>query len=358
MNALAYLHSLWITHNKLTEIFSQNQDYEGFFQRLNIAPLWQYYDKAEKMLSILEAKETLDTKHIDSVLKKYEVQLITIHDEGYPNLLRNLTNPPYVLYVRGQICGDENCFSVVGSRKITPYAKHVSETLVPELSRYFTIVSGGAGGCDSLAHSDTMKAGWKTWAVFGTGIDIIYPTTNRRLFQEIVEKGGALISTFPIGTTGNPYNFPIRNEIVAWISKGVLVIEAWEKSGTIITANLALEQGKDVFAVPWDIFNVNYIGTNNLIKNWLAKLCMSSDDILEEYNFSILPNKMEVTFSNDVQKYIYTLLKYQSTMSIDEMLERGQYSYWEISLNLSLMELSRLISKDTYGKYSISFEKT
>ncbi|MDD5770561.1 MAG: DNA-processing protein DprA [Candidatus Gracilibacteria bacterium] len=353
MNYLVYLHSIGFTHKSLGDIFKNNENYEEFYKNINLETLGNFIKKEKQISSILQEKSRINTKNIDKKLYDLNVNIITIKDKSYPKNLKEISNPPYFLYVRGILNGNDNFFSIVGSRKISAYTKKVGESVIPDLTKYFTIVSGGAGGCDSLAHKICIENKSKTIVVFGTGIDITYPVSNNNLFEEVLKNSGALISIFPIGTHGSIYTFPIRNEIVSGISSGVLVLEAGEKSGTLITANLALDQGKDLFAIPGDIFNVNHIGTNNLIKNSNAKLITSSNDILEEYNYKIINTKKEIIFENETQENIYNLLKYNLSLSIDELIEKTNYNYGLLSLNLSLMELNYLIKKDLFGKYTI-----
>lgn len=353
MNYLVYLHSLGLTHKNLHKIFEKNSDYETFYNELSFETLKKYIEKDEVILKILETKKKLDIKTLDKKISNLWVQIITIQSKHYPENLKQIAHPPYFLYVRGKLLGQDNFFAVVGSRKISPYAKKVGEILIPELTNYFTIVSGWAGGCDTLAHKLSVENNAKTVVVFGTGIDITYPSGNIHLFEKVIETGWALVSIFPIGTPGGIYTFPVRNEIVSGMSRGILVLEAGEKSGTLITANLALDQGKDLFAIPGDILNPNHAGTNNLIKNSEAKLVSSVDDILGEYNYKVISQKQDIVFENDIQKDLYNLLKFNLFLSIDDCIEKTSYEYGALSLNLAMMELSGLIKKDMFGKYGI-----
>jgi DNA processing protein len=259
------------------------------------------------------------------------------------------------LYVRWDLKEFEEYFSIVWSRKISEYAKKVWAEIIPKLTKYFNIVSWWASWCDTLAHKLALKNGWKTIVVFWTWIDLVFPSFNEKIFEEVLEKSGALVSIFPIWTPGNIYTFPVRNEIVAWMSSGVLVLQAGEKSGTLITANLALDQWKDIFAIPWDIFNPDFIWTNDLIKNWNAKLVSKTDDILEEYNYKIIKEDKKIEFKNEIEENIFNLLKYNLSLSIDDFLEKTKYDYGEISLNISMMEISGTLKKDLFGKYSINY---
>lgn len=215
-------------------------------------------------------------------LKKEKVKTITILDDNYPKNLRNIFNPPKVLYVKGDLVGnDEICIAMVGARKATYYGKWVAGKISKELSRYgITIVSGLAAGIDAMCHSGALDANGRTFGVLGCGVDIIYPKSNKRLYEEIVENGG-IISEFPLKAEPRAGNFPQRNRIISGLSEGLVVVEAKKKSGSLITANLALEQGKDVFAVPGNINSIYSTGTNELIKDG-AKLIINAKDIINE----------------------------------------------------------------------------
>lgn len=353
MNFLVYLHSLWLTHKVLHKIFEKDFDYERFYTELSFEKLKKYIQKDEQIFKILDLKKNIDTEKLEKKILNLWVKIITIHDINYPKNLKQISHPPYLLYVKWQLNWNDEFFSIVWSRKISHYAKKVGESIIPQLTKYFTIVSGGAWWCDTLAHKIVVDNNAKTVVVFWTWIDITYPSGNISLFEKIIETGWCLLSIFPIGTPWSIYTFPIRNEIVSGISSWVLVLEAWEKSWTLITANLALDQWKDLFAIPGDILNLSYIGTNNLIKTSSAKLVTSVDDILEEYNYKSIDIKKEIILENEVQKNIYNILKYNLSLSIDDILEKTQYEYWVLSLNLALMELNWIIKKDIFGKYGI-----
>ena len=213
------------------------------------------------------------------------VEEISINNEKYPFILRNIYNPPKKIYAIGNIdILNQKGIAIVGSRKATEYGKKVALKISKELSENgFNIISGLAIGIDSYAHiGNLMNNGiGKTIAVLGSSIDNIYPKKNRNLAIEIIKKGGCIISEYPIGSKIETKNFPERNRIISGMSLGVVIIEATEKSGALITADFALEQGKDVFAVPGNIFMQNSIGTNNLIIDG-AIVVTSTQDILKE----------------------------------------------------------------------------
>jgi DNA processing protein len=209
------------------------------------------------------------------------IKMVTCLDHDYPRNLLHIYDRPAFLYVRGCLSPHDTPVALVGSRHASTYGKYTTERLSRELAlRGITIVSGMARGIDSCAHRGALTAKGRTIAVLGSGLDVIYPPENKKLFQEISENG-AVISEYPPGTQPLAYQFPARNRIISGISHGVVVVEAGEKSGSLITARLAMEQGRDVFAIPGAIDSPTSRGTNSLIKQG-AKLIENVDDILED----------------------------------------------------------------------------
>ena len=211
------------------------------------------------------------------------VRIVALDDPGYPTQLKQIYDPPLILYVRGNEAAiSQPGIALVGTRHPTPYGSGMAERLACDLAnRGLVIFSGLARGVDAAAHRGAINAKGKTVAVFGTGVDIIYPKENTRITEQILALGGALISEFPMNTFAAPQNFPIRNRIISGISIGVLVVEAAEYSGTRITSRCALEQNREVFAVPGNVTNKNSWGPNTLIKQG-AKLTATWEDVWEE----------------------------------------------------------------------------
>ena len=212
------------------------------------------------------------------------MQKITINDKKYPKSLLKIDNPPKQLYVEGNIeLLNKNCIAIIGSRNCSENGKKLAQKFAIELSNQgIIIISGMAKGIDSEAHKGTLRAKGKTIAVLGCGINELYPKQNKMLAKQILKIGGCIISEYPSGTKPNKVNFPQRNRIISGLAEAVVVVEAGERSGAIITANLALEQGKEIFAVPGDITKKQSIGTNKLIKDG-AYMITSIDDILNRH---------------------------------------------------------------------------
>ena len=220
-------------------------------------------------------------KHIE-YMKKYKIEIITINDKEYPESLKNIYDMPISLYVKGnKEILNEKSIGIIGCRECSKYGENQAKKFAYELARNkINIISGLAKGIDSFAHIGAVYAKEKTIAVLGNGLDTIYPKQNTYLAQEIIKNKGSIISEYPLGTKPLKYNFPARNRIISGMSSGILVVEAKEKSGTLITVDFALEQGKEIYVLPGNIDSKNSIGTNKLIQEG-AKLVISYKELLE-----------------------------------------------------------------------------
>ena len=217
-----------------------------------------------------------------------KIEILSIYDKEYPSLLKNIKNPPYILFYKGDCLNFEKTIAIVGSRKASEYGKNATKLLASQLAEAgVCVVSGAARGIDTASHEGALKTG-TTIAVLGCGVDISYPPENKKLLECIAEKG-AIVSEYAPGTPPFSTNFTIRNRIISGLSRGVVVVEAGKKSGSLITADFALESGRDVFAIPGNIFSQISQGTNNLIKMG-AKLIDNVGEILEEYDWD-MPSK-------------------------------------------------------------------
>jgi len=285
--------------------------------------------------------------------------LISLADPEYPERLRNIYDPPLVLYVRGEVSLlARAALAVVGTRHPSPYGNGMAAKLSTELAaRGLVIISGMARGIDTMAHKGALEGKGRTIAVWGTGVDVVYPRENKKLSEQILAAGGAIISEFPVATFAAPQNFPIRNRIISGISIGVLVVEAGEYSGTRITSRNALEQGRDVFAVPGNVTNKNAWGPNTLIKQG-AKLVATWEDVWEELSSDLRlelesqwapESKTEAAASlfGDEQftpheKKVLAVLRPDEALQIDEVIEllEKHLSTSEIFAALFELELS------------------
>ena len=291
-------------------------------------------------------------------LDRYGVEVFTWHDPGYPSRLKEIYDYPPILYVRGSLLPeDEWCLAVVGTRRATVYGRQVTEEIVSDLARSkITIASGLAKGIDSVAHRSALEAGGRSIAVFACGLDTIYPSENAELARRIMQQG-ALISEYPLGTRPRPDNFPRRNRIMSGMSLGVLVIEAGKTSGALITANLALEQNREVFAIPGSILSPASRGTNHLIQEG-AKLVHDHIDILEELNLTAVAQQIEMKEIIPESETEAQLMKQLSAepIHIDEVCRSSGLPVSEVSSTLAMMELKGLVKSVGGMKYALARE--
>lgn len=306
-------------------------------------------------------------KTVDETMEKLalnNISVITLEDEAYPELLKNIADPPVCLYVKGNINNDEISIGVVGSRRASGYGLTTTRKISSELAEYgICVISGMARGIDTAAHQGALSSGGRTIAVFGCGLDIVYPPENRRLMERIVENG-AVVSEYPPGTIPAPHHFPVRNRIVSGMSIGVLVVEAGEKSGSLITAQLALEQGRDVYALPGNVISINSRGTNKLIQDG-AKLVTSVHDIIDEIGWYNNFKKNTVVNLNDYrnsrkipgsldseEKSVIDMLSIEP-LQIDELHDRLSIDLQLLHRVLLSLEMKGLIRREAGGKYMI-----
>ena len=333
--------------------------------RVKTSQLLEHFTSLEYAWKATEAelkKAGLDSKTVENIvhlrprispddemdsLKQYKVQALTCNSPGYPQRLKEIYDYPPVLYIRGTLLSeDESCLAVVGTRRATVYGRQVAEEIVTDLARNgITIVSGLAKGIDSIAHRAALEAGARTIAVFACGLDIVYPAENAKLAREIMEHG-ALISEYPIGTRPKADNFPRRNRIMSGLSFGVLVIEAGESSGALITANQALEQHREVFAVPGSILSPASRGTNHLIQEG-AKLVRNYIDVLEELNLAVMAQQMEMKEllpADETESLLLRQLRREPT-HIDEICRNSGLAAALVSSALTMMELKGMVKQ-------------
>ena len=290
--------------------------------------------------------------------------IILLDDGVYPAMLRETADPPITLYVKGawDECLDEPCIAMVGSRRASTYGQNTALMLARELAeRGVTIISGLARGIDAAAHRGALEAGGRTVAVMGTGIDMVYPREHTKLVNQILENRGAVVSEFPLRTPPGPQNFPYRNRVISGLSLGVVVVEAAENSGSLITARLAMEQNREVFAVPGNITSRNSFGTNYLIKGAGAKLVQAWQDIASELPSDIaarllpppplrkddvsLIEQLELVPGNltATEHSVWKKLSVDEPAHIDALAESTGFSLPELTAALLSLEMRELI---------------
>lgn len=301
--------------------------------------------------SISYYKQKVDCKREIKKASRIGINIITVVDDEYPTILKQIYDPPPVLYVLGNISAlKHKSLAIVGTRKATVYGKNIAKVFGEKLaSLNFNVVSGMARGIDSFAHMGAIKAGGLTTAVLGSGIDVIYPPENRNLMKRII-KNGCVVSSFPLGTKPLAKNFPARNRIISGLSYGTIVIEAAQKSGSLITADFSLEQGREVFAVPGNINNPYSRGSHKLIKQG-AKLVENIDDILAEISFYDFKediqaknehDKLEVQLSED-EKNIYKMINYDP-IHFEQIIQKTNLQTKHLNSIITRLELKGTIS--------------
>lgn len=350
------------------EIYEAN-DYSGI---LNVKP---------STLKKLRDKSLKRAEKIQENCRKIGAEIITFDDIRYPDSLRTIANPPYVLYMRGEIMKWDRILGigVVGTRDCSDYGHKVVDYIVKDLALCgVTVISGMARGIDGLSARAALAAGNKTVAVLGTAIDNPYPWENRHLMQEIMENG-TVISEYPPGAKTRPVSFVWRNRIISGLSKGVLVIEAPNGSGALKTANFALEQGRDVFAVPGNIFKKESQGVNGIISSY-AKAVQSAEDVLNEYVYEIerlkikkppiitkifskpekIDNEIKLSIEDkrfvglaDSDKKIISLL-IEENLHIDDIARKSEIPMCELTTKLAMLEFSGHIQKIPGNNYKLN----
>src|SRR6266550_5755630 len=296
--------------------------------------------------------------------RKLGGDILVLDDGVYPALLRETYDPPVTLYVKGAWaeCLERPCIAIVGSRRCSTYGQNAALMLARELAqRGLTIVSGLARGIDAAAHRGALEAGGRTVGVMGTGLDQIYPRDHKKLADDILRNRGALVTQFPLGTPPVSENFPYRNRVISGLSLGVVVIEAAENSGSLITARLAMEQNREVFAVPGNITSRNSFGTNYLIKGAGAKLVQQWQDIASELPAELaaqllpppsnkkkkgeLVDQLRLAPSdlNDYERVVFKLLTTDTPQQIDTLAETTKLSITQLTSALLTLEMRELI---------------
>ena len=318
----------------------------------------------------LKFRQEFDFDNLKSTLVKQSINIITLKDDSYPALLKQSDDAPFLLYIKGQILAqDAKALAIVGTRKITPYGREATEKFAASLVAHgFTVVSGLARGVDGAAHRATLNAGGRTIAVLGSGLNLIYPVEHIGLANDIIKNGGAVISEFPPGMKAIPQNFPARNRIISGLSLGVLVAEGAAKSGTKITARAALNQGREVFAVPGPITSPLSRAPADLIKLG-AKLVVDVDDILEELPSVLAAKQTENNIvSKDIprcqgvntsqvletgeEKVVWEAL-IGGAREIDQIVRKTKLSAPVVSSTLTMLEVSGKVKGVGGGKYMV-----
>ena len=342
----------WIGFNLVKGIgsvrFKQIQAHFGDLSMAWLAPIEAFReiglpDRVMKNIHELRGKIDLD-RYYEQIIQG-DIQVMTMLDEDYPVLLREIDQSPPVIYMKGSLTpADEFSVAMVGTRRVTAYGQQVARETSTFLAGHgLTIVSGLARGVDALAHQHALQAGGRTIAVMGCGVDVIYPPEHRQLAEAIIENG-ALISDYPLGTQPEGINFPPRNRIISGLSLATIVVEAGERSGALITADFALEQGRDVFAVPGNVYSPASRGTNRLIQNG-AYVMVSPQDVMDVLDLSQVEDykdARQVLPADITEAKILLAMDYEPT-HIDQICNEVGLPVEKVSATLTLMELKGMV---------------
>jgi DNA processing protein len=280
-----------------------------------------------------------------SKIEAQGIKILTWADEEYPNRLREIDQPPPILYIRGEYLQDDLfAVAIVGTRKVTAYGRQVTEEIASFLaSNGISVISGLARGVDAIAHQAALKAGGRTIAVLGSGVDKIYPPEHRGLAEQIMERG-AIISDYAVGTPPDASNFPPRNRIISGLSLAVVVIEAAETSGALITAEFAAEQGREIFAVPGSILAPQSKGTNRLIQNGALPL-LTPDDLMQALDLTRIgehKSARKILPADETEAKVLSVLSTEP-LHVDEIRNQAGLPIEKISATLALMELKGMV---------------
>lgn len=337
--------------SKIRALMANNKRYKDIFTNLDkfINTLNLTIDDTQLIEKSKQCERYLE---VMDYLERNRIGLISINDYRYPDSLKNIAKPTLFLFYKGNIelLSKNKMISIVGTRRLTKYGELCCERVVKDLvDGDVVIVSGLALGIDSVVHREVLKYKGNTIAVLGCGIDIYYPKTNIKLRDEI-EKKGLLISEFPLGTIPAPKNFPIRNRIIAGLARGTVVVESSLKGGSLITASISLEEGRDVYAFPGDITYPLSQGCNKLIKLSQAKLIVSGEDILDEYNWTKINEEgKKINRLIGIKLKIYSALK--TKMHLEEIRREVSCETSELLSNLMELEIDGYIQSLSGGHY-------
>jgi DNA processing protein len=307
------------------------------------------------LASLMDWRTRISPEEEEEKRQRAGVRCVLWTDDAYPVLLRKTYNPPAILFYRGHLPETDRTIAFVGARNSTPYGQRAAFRLAEELAKAgVTVVSGGARGIDTASHKGALRGGGRTIMAAAFGLDRVYPPENRELFERIEDSGGALISEYPLGTPPLGRQFPARNRIIAGMSRGTLVIEAARRSGSLITADFALEEGRDVFALPGSIWSPVSEGTHHLIRNG-AILVSSGEDILSEYGWERKSEKAgEEAAGQELTAEEEVVFKFCSTgqiISEEELADESGFSAVRLKILLLKLQMKGYIAETSRGLY-------
>ena len=335
-----HLWNLFDGAEDLVANFSRNKEAENL--------LGNVYSK----LKVAIHKQAFDT--IIDDMNKHEVFAVTWFSSDYPAQLKDIHDSPYVLFCKGNVkLLSSDCLAVIGTRKVSSYGRRVAKDFTAILSEYFTIVSGLAYGVDSIAHETTLDEQGATIAVLGGGILNIYPATNQGLADRIVANGGLIVTEYGLRIEPFPYHFPHRNRIVSGLSRGVLVCQAPAKSGTMSTVDLALDQGRDVFVIPGEIYDVGFSGSNRLIKTVQSACVTTPRDIVDYYRLDT-KKVASASYQMSIEEQAVVNVLSRGQLSFDELITQTGIASADLNFMLANLEIKSIIVRLPGNMYRLS----
>ena len=329
----------------------------------NLTDLWTNFEKDKSYFESLVGEENYtkmlfswDDNFLNNYIRNFEnmgINIVTIKSDSYPKLLKETLSPPILLYCKGDIkLLKTTCVAVVGTRRMSKYGKEITYKFTFDIANAgITIVSGLADGVDSEAHKATLDAKGKTIAVLGCGINTCYPATNQPLYERILSNGGLIVSEYKPNDKVMPFHFPARNRIIAGLSKGVLITEATEKSGSMHTKEYALENNRDLFVVPGRITDIYSKGCNAVIKNCQSVMCLSADEIINAYGKDFVTSGETTIIQTNMDEQIILDILKTDEVHYDEILEKSGMEPKSLNTLLMRMDLKGIIKK-TANYYS------
>ena len=347
----------WLNKKRFKNILNEYLNLENAWKYISPSYLQKTQETKKNQEAFFKKKKNIIPEQEYAKLQKYNISLLCIHDEYYPPLLKEIFAAPIFLYYKGTLPHQYTpSLAIVGTRKITHYGQKILQSMVPILSKELCVVSGLAFGVDVLAHKICLESSGKAIAILGGGLNSIYPQCNTSIAEEIIEKDGILFSEFPPETQIQSFHFPRRNRIIAGMSLGTLIIEAEKKSGSLITARMALEQNREVFSIPGSIYSAQSNGTNSIIQKGEAKLITSAEDIFEE--LTLKPKKVahqiqktSLPFMSDTEAKIYESLN-KGILDMNQICEISNIPLQNISAMLTIMEIKGFIKNVGSGMWS------
>lgn len=345
-----------LTMKRVEMLRTRFKDLDAALEHVSLEMLRELGCREDTSMLAMNRLEEFDPEAYAGILRKRDIRFLSFEDEEYPPSLREISDAPIFLYAMGDLgVLNQPCLGMVGTREMSEYGKRVVGMLVPDIIRAGMVtVSGLAFGIDAEVAKETVATGGRTVAVLGHGLGMIYPKQNERLAEEIVQKGGLILSEFPLDTRPDKYTFPARNRIIAGLSLGTVVVEAALESGSLITAELALEYGREVFAVPGQIFDSHYAGCHQLIARGHAKLVTSASEILTDIGIvSSAQGGAPVQSYTPETPEEEQILKILTTMPmvLDDLAEKTELPPSALSATLTMLEIRGIVKNIGGGKW-------